>query len=106
LIALLYNATDLFVWLSEYEGFGLPPLEAMACGTPVLSTKKTSLAEVLGDYPIWVENPKDINEISNKMLEILTNKKLREKLIKKGFERAQKFSWQKTAKETLNFILS
>ena len=49
----LYNSASLFIWLSSYEGFGLPPLEAMACGTPVLATKKTSLAEVLGDYPIW-----------------------------------------------------
>jgi len=104
-LALLYNATDLFIWLSEYEGFGLPPLEAMACGTPVLSTKKTSLAEVLGNYPIWVENPKDIDEISNKMLEILTNKKLREKLIKAGLARAQKFSWQRTAEKTLKILL-
>jgi glycosyltransferase involved in cell wall biosynthesis len=102
----LYNSASLFVWLSSYEGFGLPPLEAMACGTPVLSNKKTSLSEVLGDYPISVENPKDIDEISEKMLKVLSNEQLSDGLIKKGLEQAQKFSWQKTAKETLKILLS
>jgi len=105
-LVLLYNTADLFVWLSEYEGFGLPPLEAMACGTAVLSTKKTSLAEVLGDYPISVENPEDIDEISEKILKVLEDENLRNELIKKGFERAQKFSWQKTAEETLKILLN
>lgn len=105
-LVLLYNAADLFIWLSSYEGFGLPPLEAMACGTPVLSTKKTSLAEVLGDYPIWVENPEDIDEISEKMLKVLSDDKLRNELIKKGLEQAQKFSWEKTAEETSRILIN
>ncbi len=104
-LALLYSRTSLFVWLSEYEGFGLPPLEAMACGAPVLSTKKTSLSEVLGDYPIWIEDPENINEISEKMYRILTSKKLQEKLIKKGFQQVQKFSWDKTAQETFQILI-
>jgi len=103
-LSLLYNTASLFVWLSEYEGFGLPPLEAMACGTPVLSTKKTSLAEVLGDYPIWIENPESVKEISEKMYKILTDKDLQKKLSQKGIERAQKFSWEKTARETLRVL--
>jgi len=102
----LYNSANLFIWLSSYEGFGLPPLEAMACGTPVLSTKKTSLAEVLGDYPIWVENPEDINEISEKMLEVLSDEKLKKQMIEMGLKQAQKFSWQKTAEETLRILTS
>lgn len=102
---LLYNTASLFIWLSEYEGFGLPPLEAMACGVPVLSTKKTSLAEVLGDYPVWVNNPKDINEISDKVYRILTDKTLQQKLIKKGIEQARRFSWEKTAQETLELLI-
>ena len=76
----------------------------MACGTPVLSTKKTALAEVLGDYPIWIEDPKNIKEISNKTYKILTNKKLRDKLIKKGLEQAKKFSWKRTANKTLKIL--
>lgn len=104
-LLLLYNTTDLFIWLSEYEGFGLPPLEAMACGTPVLSTKKTSLAEVLGDYPVWVENPKDINEISKKMFKILSDDSLRDKMIKGGLEQSQKFSWGETAEKTLQALI-
>lgn len=101
----LYQGSDLFIYLSEYEGFGLPPLEAMACGTPVLSTKKTSLAEVLGDYPIWVKNPENLDEISEKILKVLSDEYLRNKLIREGLTQAQKFSWQKTAKETLNILI-
>ena len=103
-IPYLYQGAEMFLYLSEYEGFGLPPLEAMACGTPVLSSKKTSLAEVLEDYPLWVENPREINEISEKILKVLGNEKLRNELIEKGLERAKKFSWQKTAEETLRIL--
>jgi len=105
-LAFLYNAADLFIWLSCYEGFGLPPLEAMASKTPVLSTKKTSLVEVLGDYPIWVENPEDIDEISEKMLKILSNEQLRNELIRKGLDQAREFSWQKTAEEALKILIN
>jgi len=105
-LVLLYNSADLFVWLSEYEGFGFPPLEAMACGTPVLSTKKTSLSEVLGDYPIWVENPEDVDEISDKMLKILKDENLRNEMINRGLVQAQKFSWQKTSEDTLKILIN
>ena len=102
----LYTNADLFIWLSSYEGFGLPPLEAMASATPVVTTKMGSLPEVVGDAALFVKNPEDIDEISKAIYKGLIDKKLREKLIKKGLEQARKFSWQKTAKETLNFILS
>lgn len=102
----LYANADLFIWLSSYEGFGLPPLEAMACGTPVLTTKMTSLKEVMGDYPISVNNPDNINEIKEKMEKLLFDQKLKEKAIEKGLKQVKKFSWQKTAKQTLHFILS
>lgn len=100
----IYQGTDLFVWLSEYEGFGLPVLEVMACGTPVLTTKMTSLGEVIGDYPIAVDNPSDINEISAKMKKLLFDENLRKTAIKKGLAQAKKFSWQKTAEQTLEII--
>lgn len=104
-LVLLYNTADLFIWLSSYEGFGLPPLEAMACGTPVVTTKMGSLPEAVGDSAIFVKNPEDIDEISRAIYKGLTDENLREELIKKGLEQTKKFSWQKTAKETLRVLL-
>ena len=100
----LYNSADLFVWPSSYEGFGLPPLEAMACGTPVLTTRMTSLNEILDIYPMAVDSPDDIEEIRNKMMLFLTNEELRNKAVGAGIKRAKDFSWEKTAKETLEII--
>ncbi|WP_421077859.1 glycosyltransferase family 1 protein [Methanothermococcus sp. Ax23] len=96
----LYNAADLFVYPSIYEGFGLPPLEAMACGTPVVTSNTSSLPEVVGDAGIMV-NPYDVNELAKAMYEVLTNDGLREELSKKGLERAKLFSWKKCAEEHL-----
>jgi glycosyltransferase involved in cell wall biosynthesis len=96
----LYNAADLFVYPSLYEGFGLPPLEAMACGTPVITSNTSSLPEVVGDAGIMV-NPYDVDELANKMYEVLTNEGLRKELSKKGLERAKLFSWKKCAEEHL-----
>ena len=96
----LYNAADLFVYPSLYEGFGLPPLEAMACGTPVITSNTSSLPEVVGDAGIMV-NPYDVDELANKIYEVLTNDGLREELSKKGLERAKLFSWKKCAEEHL-----
>jgi glycosyltransferase involved in cell wall biosynthesis len=95
-----YNAADLFVYPSLYAGFGLPPLEAMACGTPVITSNTSSFPEVVGDAGIMV-NPFDVTELTKAMFEILTKENLRENLIKKGLERAKMFSWEKSAKETL-----
>lgn len=103
-LVLLYNSADLFIWLSSYEGFGLPPLEAMACGTPVITTKKASSPEAVGDSVLFIENPEDIDEISEKIYRGLTDENLRENLIKKGLKQAEKFNWQKTSEETLKII--
>lgn len=100
----IYQGTELLVWISEYEGFGLPVLEAMASKTPVLTTRMTSLNEIIGDYPIAVDNPNDINEIKEKMEQMLFNEHLRKTAIEKGLFQAQKFSWQKTAEQTLKII--
>lgn len=96
----LYNAADLFVYPSIYEGFGLPPLEAMACGTPVITSNVSSLPEVVGDAGIMVD-PYNMDELSNKITEVLSNNKLKEELSQKGLERAKLFSWEKCARETL-----
>jgi glycosyltransferase involved in cell wall biosynthesis len=96
----LYNAADLFVYPSFYEGFGLPPLEAMQCGTPVITSNTSSLPEVVGDAGIMI-NPYDVDELANKMYEVLTNEKLRKEMSKKGLERAKLFSWKKCAEEHL-----
>ena len=100
----LYNAADLFIWLSSYEGFGLPPLEALACGTPVITTKMGSLAEAVGESAVFVNNPENIQEVSEAMERVLSNEQLGNELIKKGLAQAQKFSWQKTAEETLKIL--
>ncbi|WP_459201916.1 glycosyltransferase family 4 protein [Methanococcus sp. CF] len=94
----LYNAADLFVYPSLYEGFGIPPLEAMQCGTPVITSNTSSLPEVVGDAGIMV-NPYDVDELANKMYEVLTNEYLRKEMSKKGLERAKLFSWKKCAEE-------
>lgn len=96
----LYNAADLFVYPSIYEGFGLPPLEAMACGTPVITSNTSSLPEVVGDAGIMVD-PYDVDGLADAMHEVLADGGLRANMIKKGLERAKMFSWEQCAKETL-----
>jgi len=96
----LYNTADLYLRLPLVETFGIPPLEAMACGCPVVTTNVGSLPEVVGDAGI-LKNPDDIEGLANAVYEVLTNGGLREEMIKKGFERAKKFSWEKTARETI-----
>ncbi|MBW9221790.1 glycosyltransferase family 4 protein [Methanothermococcus sp. SCGC AD-155-C09] len=96
----LYNAADLFVYPSIYEGFGLPPLEAMACGTPVITSNTSSLPEVVGNAGIIID-PYDVDRLSRAMYEVLSNDGLREELRKKGLKRAKLFNWRKTAEETL-----
>jgi glycosyltransferase involved in cell wall biosynthesis len=95
----LYNAADLFVYPSLYEGFGLPPLEAMACGCPVITSNTSSLPEVVGEAGIMID-PNDINSLTESMYTVLTDKGLKEELSKKSLERAKMFSWKKTAAET------
>ena len=99
-LILLYNAARAFVFPSLYEGFGLPPLESMACGVPVVSSNAGSLVEVLGDAAL-VFNPLDINDMADKMYQIISDEGLREEIIEKGLKRVKKFSWEKCAEETL-----
>ena len=97
----LYNAADLFAFPSLYEGFGIPPLEAMACGIPVITSNTGSLPEVVGDAGIMVD-PYDIDGLAKAMYEVLNNEGLKEEMVKKGLERAKMFSWKKCAKEVLD----
>jgi len=99
----LYNLAEIFVYPSVYEGFGIPPLEAMKCGCPVITSNTSSLPEVVGDAAIKI-NPKKEKELTERIIELLKDENLRSELKKKGFEQAQKFSWEKSAKEVIGFF--
>ncbi len=102
--AALYGLADLFVYPSFYEGFGFPPLEAMAAGTPVITSNFSSLPEAVGDAAITV-NPYNIDELTKAIEMVLFDEKLRDILIERGYKKVKNFSWEKCAKETLEFIL-
>lgn len=99
-LPIFYNASSLLAYPSFYEGFGLPPLEAMACGTPVIASNVTSLPEICSDSVLLID-PHNIKELSNSIEEILTDKALRKKLISNGLLRSSTYSWNITAKRTL-----
>jgi len=99
-LATLYRGASCLVFPSFYEGFGLPPLEAMACGCPVVVSDVASLPEVCGDAAYYV-NPYDVESMAEGMYKVLTDEDLRRSLTEKGLERAKLFSWEKCAKEHL-----
>lgn len=99
----LYTSALGFVYPSLYEGFGLPPLEAMAAGVPVLASNSTSIPEVVGQSGILF-NPTNIEEISTSIIEVASDESLRKKLVKSGTERARLFNWDQTAQETLRTL--
>ena len=96
-----YQLASAFVFPSLYEGFGLPPLEAMACGTPVVSSNVSSLPEVVSGAAVVV-NPENVFDIARGMREVLLDAGLRSKLIARGFEQVRKFSWDRTAHKVLD----
>ena len=102
-LASWYSIADVFVLPSFYEGFGLPGLEAMKAGLPVISSNRTSLPEVYKDAALYFD-PSNIDEIADKIKLALEDKKLREELIKKGKIVASSYSWQKTAEQTLDLL--
>ncbi len=102
-LAVLYNNALCFILPSLYEGFGLPVLEAMKHGCPVITSNVSSLPEAGGDAAIYID-PEDINDLTEKILKLITNEKLRQELIEKGKKQAAKFSWEKTATETLKVL--
>ncbi len=100
-LAALYNAADLFVYPSLFEGFGLPPLEAMTCGTPVVCSNTSSLPEVVGDAALMVD-PLDVDGLAETMSRVLRDAALRARLSAQGLERATFFSREREARITLD----
>ena len=99
----LYRNASLFVFPSLYEGFGLPVLEAMSAGVPVITSNRSSLPEVCGDAVYYV-NPNNVLELAEAMKLVLTDEKLRQNMIQKGLEQAKKFSWEDSAKVLLSLF--
>lgn len=101
----LFAACDAFVFPSLYEGFGLPPLEAMACGAPVVASGTSSLPEILGDAALFA-NPRDAGGIAAAIERVITDGVLRDELRAKGFAQSKKYSWERAADETLKVYAS
>ena len=101
LLRYCYRKARCVVYPSLYEGFGLPPLEAMACGAPVITSCTSSLPEVVGKAALLI-NPFDVNQIANAMFQVVSNPDLAQKLSKLGLERVKQFSWSRVARHTLS----
>ncbi len=99
-----YESASAFVFPSRYEGFGLPPLEALACGTPVVTSNVSSLPEVVGDAAVLVK-PENVFDIARGIREVLLDDALRATLIRRGKEQAARFSWERTARQVLDIYL-
>ncbi|RJP63776.1 MAG: glycosyltransferase family 1 protein [Ignavibacteriales bacterium] len=101
----LYNISSVFLFPSFYEGFGFPPLEAMQCGLPVLSSDNTSLKEIVGEGGMLL-SPDNYKGFSDYIIKVITDKNFADDMIKKGFEQAKKFSIEKTTKEFVEIFNS
>lgn len=97
----LYSNAQCFVYPSLYEGFGIPPLEAQSCGTPVICSNVASLPEVGGENSVLYINPYDVNDIKEKIEILINNNDIQKELIKKGFENIKRFSWEKSANKII-----
>ncbi|MEO8029068.1 MAG: glycosyltransferase family 1 protein [Bryobacteraceae bacterium] len=100
-LRIFYGQAEAFVFPSLYEGFGLPPLEAMACGTPVVTSNVSSLPEVVGDAAMMV-NPEKVFDIARGIREVLLDPALRADLVERGRDQLRRFSWENTAREFLD----
>lgn len=96
----LYSMADVFAFPSFFEGFGIPPLEAMACGAPVITSNTSSLPEVVGDAALLVD-PNDIAALAQAIQTLLENEQLRSELVQKGYRQAQKYTWDISARRML-----
>jgi glycosyltransferase involved in cell wall biosynthesis len=104
-LAALYQRSLAFVYPSLYEGFGIPPLEAMRCGTAVVASNRSSIPEVVGDAAMLVD-PERAEEITEALVTLANNSTLRESLIARGYDRVKQFSWENTAEQTRNVYRS
>ncbi len=102
-LPLLYNAADAFIFPSIYEGFGLPPLEAMACGCPVIAAGSSSLPEVCGDAAIYCD-PYNVGDMAAKIELVMSDATLRKAMTKKGLKHVSKYTWRRSATKTLELI--
>jgi glycosyltransferase involved in cell wall biosynthesis len=102
-LPILYKCCLALVFPSLYEGFGLPLLEAMACGTPVACSRTSSLPEIAGEAAIFFD-PLSVEQISRMMIQLWKEPNLRATMIEKGIQRARNFSWNKTARETISVL--
>jgi glycosyltransferase involved in cell wall biosynthesis len=101
----LYNQASIFAFPSLYEGFGLPVLESMACGTPVITSNVSSLPEVAGNAAIMI-NPYDVEALAYNMSKILSDTQARKQMIVRGFEQIEKFSWNNSAQQLQEIYLN
>ena len=99
-LSYLVKSSDIFVFPALYEGFGIPVIEAMACGVPVVASNVGSLPEVLGEAGLQFD-PYSVDDIANKMHQVLSSTTLKEGLVRRGLKRARNFSWEKAARETI-----
>jgi len=99
-LRVFFEAASAFVFPSLYEGFGLPPLEAMACGTPVVTSSVSSLPEVTGNAAMLV-NPENVFDIARGIRDVLLDERLRADLIRRGHEQVRRFSWATAARQVL-----
>jgi glycosyltransferase involved in cell wall biosynthesis len=97
----LFNISSLFVFPSFYEGFGMPNIESMACGCPVITSNAFAIPEVVGDAAVILKDNTDYMELSKKAIEVIENKKLAERLVIKGLKRSKDFSWITSAETVL-----
>ena len=102
-LPIFYNAAHVFCYPSFYEGFGLPPLEAMACGTPTIASNVTSIPEVLGDDAVYID-PRDVYDISKKLLTLIEDKDFHLQMSFRGLRRSSMYSWKRTAVETIQVL--
>ncbi|PIR89193.1 MAG: hypothetical protein COU07_02505 [Candidatus Harrisonbacteria bacterium CG10_big_fil_rev_8_21_14_0_10_40_38] len=101
---LLYTGSEVFVYPSFFEGFGFPPLEAQACGTPIVVSDRTSLREVIRENSGIFINPWKVEDLKNSLEKILSDKNFKNDLIKSGFENSKKFSWENAAQNLQNLL--
>ncbi|PIF04293.1 MAG: glycosyl transferase family 1 [Arcobacter sp.] len=104
-LAKVYNLATLFIFPSFYEGFGIPPLEAMACGTPVIASNTSCIPEICGDAVVYID-PHSIDDISKKIELLIVDKKLQKELVYKGLKKAKEYTWEKSVQKHLSIMKS